>query len=169
MKKTWTGIFVIIAVLMLAACGSIDKEAGKAEAAAKKAFEKQPAAPNEKAESIEFHLPKDLAIKEKKPNNIMLNKEKHTYLLFYNPNEESSSEALYKVLKNNEEDIVLDKTYKADDRFGYYVVSEAEGGKYEITAGIGGVKGTTETTAKNLAADSKLLMEIVRSAVITSK
>ncbi|MFK4997397.1 hypothetical protein ACI2OX_07120 [Bacillus sp. N9] len=41
---------------------------------------------------------------------------------------------------------------------------DAGNNKYEVTAGVGGIKATTESTVKQLETDSGYLMEMVASA-----
>lgn len=167
MKQITAVILIMLTMILLAACGgSIDKEKSIAETNVKKAFQEKPKATNENVQSIQFHLPPEFTIKEELPNNIILQKGTHPYILFYNPNEEAGSKALYELIKEHEDEIVVNKTFSEEDRFGYLVIIKTANGQYEVTTGIGGIKGTTETTAKNVAADAELLMKIVASTVI---
>ena len=108
-------------------------------------------------------------IKEESPNNIILVKGTHPYILFYNPNEDSNSEALYETTKQSGENIIVDKTFTFEDQFGYLLIFEADDSYYEIAAGIGGIKATTKSTVENVAKDAEMMMSIVASTNIQDK
>ncbi|HEY4553642.1 MAG TPA: hypothetical protein VIG80_10635 [Bacillaceae bacterium] len=167
MKRIAASMVIVLLAMTIAACGSsIEKEKTKAETNAKEAFQATPQKSNEEYGAIQFYVPSGLTVKDKSPNNIIMEKGSHPYILFYNPNETANSEALYNLVKNNANEVVADQTFKADDRFGYLVIFEAGDGLYEITAGIGGVKATTESTVKTVAEDAELLMQIASSAEV---
>ena len=167
-KKAMTGSIIIFSMLFIAACGaSIETEQDKAVEQAEKAFNGEPEVANQEIQSIEFYLPADISIKDDKPNNIILDKRDHPYILFYNPNEKEDSQALYNLLLDTDQPLIVNQTFTKDQRFGYLVITEIEEEEtYEVTAGIGGTKATTESAVKNVSEDAKILMEIVRSRSI---
>ncbi|MBO0992409.1 hypothetical protein [Bacillus sp. SD088] len=165
-KKAMTCAMMLCSMLLIAACeASIDKEQRKAVEQAEKAFDKEPEEANQEIQSIAFYLPSGMSIKDDKPNNIILDKQDHPYILFYNPNEEEDSQALYNLLIDTDDSLIINQTFTKDDRFGYLVITEIEEEEtYEVTAGIGGTKATTESAVQNVSEDAKLLMDIVRSS-----
>ncbi|MBS4195068.1 hypothetical protein [Lederbergia citri] len=167
MKKIVASIMIMFSVLIIAACGkSIDEEKVKAETNVEKTFQAKSEEANEEVQSIKFNLPTGFTIKDESPNNIIMKKGDHTYILFYNPNEQSDSKALYDGVVENANKVIVNKTYLDKDRVGYIVINETDKELYEVSVGIGGVKATTESDLKTLAADAELLMKIVNSTSI---
>ncbi|MEK3890333.1 hypothetical protein [Bacillus sp. FSL K6-3431] len=166
MNKITVCLMIAITVLFIAACGkSFEKEKVKAEDHAEQAF-LNISPINETLDTIAFHLPTGLSIKNEEPNNIILEKGTHPYILFYNPNEDMKSEELYEMEKSNAENIVVDRTFNDDNRFGYLIIIEQGEDLYEVTVGIGGVKATTESKLNNIVTDTDVLMKMVSSAKI---
>ncbi|MBS4200043.1 hypothetical protein KHA93_10285 [Bacillus sp. FJAT-49732] len=164
MKKMVVSALIILSVFIIAACGkSIDKEKIKAEENVEKAFQEKPADTNEEIQSITFNLPAGFTIKDESPNNIILEKGDQTYILFYNPNEESNSKALYDGVVDHANKVIVNKTFSDKERFGYLVINEMDKNMYEVTVGIGGIKATSESDLKSLATDAEALMNIVNS------
>ena len=169
MKKYRLSLSVLFVVILLVACSSsIESEKVNAEEKTKVAFEKQSIQTNQSLQFIDFYLPSGIVVKEEMPNNIILDKGSHPYIVFYNPNEDSQSKVLYETAKKSAEHIVHEKTFTKDDQFGYLLINQAHEGLYEISVGIGGIKATTETKVNNLAEDAEMMMEIVSSAHIKS-
>ncbi|MBW8349305.1 hypothetical protein K0H71_07590 [Bacillus sp. IITD106] len=167
MKKIIVSAIIMFGVLIIAACGkSIDEEKVKAETNVEQAFQTKPAEANEEVQSIKFNLPTEFTIKDESPNNIILEKGDYTYILFYNPNEQANSKALYDGVMENANKVIVNKTFSDKDRVGYIVINETGKEMYEISVGIGGVKATTESDLKTLASDAELLMKIVNSTSI---
>ncbi|MBS4175982.1 hypothetical protein [Lederbergia citrea] len=167
MKKIVASFIIIFTAMIIAACGtSIDKEKINAEANAKKVFQEKSKGVNEEIQSIQFHLPSGVSIKDKSPNNIILEKGKQPYILFYNPIENKQSEELYEMSKTNSDKMVVDQIFKADNRFGYLLIKDAGDNIYEVTAGVGGVKATTNSTVGSIAKDAELLMTMAASTVV---
>ena len=169
MKKFAVSLFIGFAALMIAACGNIEEEKMKAETKVEEAFRNKLEDTNQTLGAVQFHLPSELMIKEESPNNIILVKGTHPYILFYNPNEDSNSEALYETTKQSGEKIIVDKTFTVEDQFGYFLIFEAGDNYYEIAAGIGGIKVTTKSTVENVAKDAEMMMSIVASTNIQDK
>lgn len=165
-KKLTLCLILAVTAIFIAACGlSFEKEKVKAEERVKEAFINIPES-NKNLESIQLNLPAELVIKEEKPNNIILEKGSHPYILFYNQHENMKSEELYKHAKSNVDQILVDRTFKENDRFGYLLIIDAGNNEYQITAGVGGVKASTKSKLNTLVKDSELLMEMASSAII---
>ncbi|CAM3915786.1 LptM family lipoprotein [Lederbergia lenta] len=166
MKKITLCLMMAFTAIFIAACGqSFEEEKVKAENRAEQAF-LNISPINETLDEVEFHLPTGLVVKNEEPNNVILEKGSHSYILFYNPFENMDSEALYKTEKSNEENILVDRTFKKDNRLGYLIIMDDGDGLYEITTGVGGVKVTTESELKDLSKDAELLMKIASSTKI---
>ncbi|MCR2821812.1 hypothetical protein [Lederbergia panacisoli] len=164
MKKIMASTVILLGVLIIAACGkTIEEEKVKAEENVEKAFQTKSENANEEIQSIKFNLPSGFTIKDESPNNIILEKGDHPYILFYNPNEDLKSNALYDGVVEHANKVITNKTFADEERFGYLVINEMDKDIYEVTAGIGGFKATSESDLKTLAADAELLMEIVNS------
>ncbi len=166
MKKVIAGTLVLFSIFFLAACGaSIEKEKVKAEDRAEKAFNADPEAANEEVQVLHFYLPTDMSVKSDKPNNIILEKKDHPYIFFYNQNEPNNSQALYDNMVNEEEGaFIVNKTFSDQNRFGYLMITGIDEETFEVTAGIGGMKVTTESKTKNVSDDAETMMKIVASA-----
>jgi len=159
-----TSVVILLGVLIIAACGkTIEEEKVKAEGNVEKAFEAKSENANEEIQSIKFNLPSGFSIKDESPNNIILEKGDHPYILFYNPNEDHKSKALYDGVVENANKVITNKTFSDEERFGYLVINEMDKEMYEVTVGIGGIKATSESDLKNLATDAELLMKVVKS------
>lgn len=166
MKKIIVCLVMALTAIFIAACGkSLEEEKVKAENSAEEAFLNIPSI-NKNLDEVKLHLPPGLIVKTEEPNNVIMEKNSHSYILFYNPFESMDSEALYKTEKGNKGNTLVDRTFKEDDRLGYLIVKDDEGGLYEITAGVGGVKVTTESELKGLAKNAELLMKIASSTKI---
>ncbi|MBS4208638.1 hypothetical protein [Bacillus sp. FJAT-50079] len=167
MKKIAVFLVMVVITILFTGCGgSLEQQKEKAIVRAEQAFTNK-LDKNETLQAIAFHRPSGLTVKEDKPNNIILEKGSHPYILFYNPIVPSSSEELYELEKNQEGQMIVDKTFSVEDRFGYLLIMDAGDNKYEVTAGVGGVKATTESTVKQLESDAGYLMEMVASAQLS--
>lgn len=167
MKRLGLRLFIFLIVMMVAACGhSIEDETEKAEIQTEEALRNKPEQINETVGPVQFHLPSGLSVEEESPNNIILVKGTHPYVLFYNPNENSESEALYENTKQNADRIIVDKTFPDSDKFGYLLIIKADDSFYEITTGIGGIKATTKSTVDQVASDAEMMINIVASTKV---
>lgn len=157
-------ILLITCSVIISGCGAnIQKEKGKAETSAEEAFNASPEKADSKAKDIRFHLPSGFEVTEKTPNNIVLKRNTQPFVLFYNPKESRDSQVIYKLAKESGHDFLTDKIYEDKNRFGYLLISEVDGELYEVSVGIGGVKLTTETSAKKLENDARDMMTLVSS------
>ncbi|MGD7024518.1 hypothetical protein ACQCVK_18185 [Rossellomorea vietnamensis] len=166
MSKSIIFKFSVIFLLMLTAgCSSATLEESQEEAveAVKETFESPIEEASEETENFHFNLPSGSTIKEKNANNVIIENGNHTYILFYNQNVSSDSEQLYELSVQDEASIVKQETFRDDDRFGYFLIREVEEDQFELTAGIGGTKMTTQSVKDDLVNDSEFMMEVVSS------
>ena len=167
MKIYMFGIIFLLSIVLMSACGvSLDKEKEKAVANAEKAYSESPKDANENYDSIRFHLPEQFSIKDQAPNNIIMEKKAHPYILFYNQNEGEDSDKVYEITNTATGEVIVDQTFEVKDRFGYLIIIEIEENQYEVTAGIGGIKVTTESDLKHIAENAETLMKIANSGII---
>ncbi|WP_456273708.1 hypothetical protein [Bacillus sp. AK031] len=166
MSKSIIGTFIVIlSVLMATGCSSATLEESQEEAvkAVTETFENPVGEAEEETENFQFHLPSGSSVKEKNANNVIIEDGNNTFILFYNQNVNRDSEQLYELAVEDETNILKQETFKADDRFGFFIIREVEEEQYELTAGIGGIKMTTLSVKDELVDDSEFLMEVVSS------
>lgn len=118
---------------------------------------------NKRLEHFSFFLPESLSILEYSANNVILQNDDQTYIVFYNKFEKPSSKLNYTSAKLSKALII--NSFKEKNKFGYIRVLPGENGKYELQAGIGGVKITTYTEKSSMDEDAKDMMKIARSIV----
>ncbi|WP_133120570.1 hypothetical protein [Heyndrickxia camelliae] len=126
------------------------------------ALSEQPKAAKKTAKNVYFYLPFGMKIKKESPNNIIMNRGRQNYLLFYNQKEAETSKEVYKISKLNKR-LLVDKTFSSNKRFGYLLISKVKKDLYEVIVGVGGIKMTTETSMKNIASDSEKMAKVVSS------
>jgi hypothetical protein len=160
-------LLLVVVIFLLSACNvnieeeqkaTNDKVADVLNGSAKKT--------NSKVNAISFYLPEGFAVKEKSPNNVILNNGSLQYILFYNPQEGPDSEIVYNSTISNSGKYQYKKNYKKDGEFGFLLIKDAEGKLQEITVGIGGVKMTAEVKAKNMKEEAGIMMQIVKSVTM---
>ncbi|WP_142305390.1 hypothetical protein [Neobacillus jeddahensis] len=118
---------------------------------------------NEKSGKVEFFLPKGYEVKEESPTNIILKGGSNTYILFINPQEEPSSDVVYKATIDQYKNLDINKTYKQDHKFGFLTIKQLDNDKNEMTIGVGGAKITTQVKTSKLVEESKVMMQMVNS------
>ncbi|MBM7572830.1 hypothetical protein [Aquibacillus albus] len=160
-------LYVVLSIIVLVASGCTLKAEEKVledvEIAAEKIFKQEKSiSPNKELKSISVYLPVDFTVTEESTSNVILEKGDQTFILFYNPLEDSKSELNYEAA-SAADNIVLLESLEDDDRFGYISVLELKDDRYELQLGIGGVKITTRTSMGNLENDAENMMEIVSS------
>jgi ABC-type Fe3+-hydroxamate transport system substrate-binding protein len=165
MKYLRVSILFLLVLSLLSACSgaSFKEESKKTEKAVEAALNEKIKSPNKKVQSIQFYLPFGYEIKKETPNNIILKNGSKTYILFYNPQETSESEIVYKASVEQHEKLEINKNFKKDKKFAYLLIDKLEEKKNEVTVGIGGRKMTTEAKTSNMENEAKIMMEIVNS------
>ncbi|MBY6274557.1 MAG: hypothetical protein C6P37_02940 [Caldibacillus debilis] len=163
-RKLMIGLVLLCLLLLLPACStSLRKEKEAAAEGVEEAFRQEAKEANHQTEDISFYLPAGMVVKSDDKYNHLIQKGSKMFILFINPNEDSKSKVLYQTAKEGSKDYLLDKTFRADGRFGYLLIQKLKDDLYEVVVGIGGIKMTTATELSGLSKDAKSMMEIVRS------
>lgn len=154
-----------LAVILCAGCASLDEQAVKGLEKADKAFSGDAEDPNKEVNDIKLFLPSGYSVEENSDEtNILLSKGKDSYILFINPNEQSTSKLYYDLMMSNDKiNIIKEETFEQEDRFGYAAILENSEDSYELVSSIGGIKLTTISKEKNVANNLEQMMTIVRS------
>lgn len=157
-------LLVFSVVFSLVGCGvSLNEEVSQAKKQVEAAFNAQPLTPNMKSEHFSYHLPKGFEVKEDVKSNVIINQGRQTYILFVNPEENTSSKMLYDTLGPDTKKFILKSAFKGTNRFGYVAVKKINDELFVTSVGIGGVKMTTETKASEIARSAEEMMQIVTS------
>ncbi|WP_174729401.1 hypothetical protein [Mesobacillus harenae] len=168
-KRLVTALVSIAAALMLGACSeSVQDQKESVNLAVKEAFNSKPEVVNTSSKDIDFHLPAGLKVDNESPNNILLKNGSKTYILFYNQHEGLESEVVYNSTLNQNPEPDMNETYTKDEKFGYMLLDSTEDELYELIVGIGGIKVTTETKAKDFEEDAVVMMELANSVKFKS-
>lgn len=164
MKKRFTGLLFLL-LLFLFGCTINDEEIQTATIdQTKAAFEAKPPAANDKSGSISYYLPEGYKAEAGKTNNVIFNKGDQQYILFVNENEKETSSFFYDTLLEQYKDPLVNETFEDKGRFGYILVDKLKADdEYEVSAGIGGVKMTTQTKSREVADAAEQMMKIVSS------
>ncbi|MGG0669828.1 hypothetical protein [Sporosarcina koreensis] len=166
MFRFWKFLFLaFLSITLLAACGkSFDERAAEAIAEAKDAFQLNDQQVNDEVDGVSLYKPAGFTIEEKSDSqNIVMKKGNDTFLLFINPNEKKDSRLFYDLLKNTEDKDRVEETFTDDGYFGFASVVKKGEEQVELIASVGGIKMTTITKNKNIEANMRMMMEIVRS------
>jgi hypothetical protein len=157
-------IFIIL-LFLLTACGkSPFKEESKATIKiVKTTFNEKVKKTNKKSGDIQFYLPAGYEIKDESPNNIILNNGAKTYILFSNPQEDSSSDVMYKATVDQYKKLDTNEKFTSTNKLGFLTIKHLEDDLNELTVGVGETKITTQVKTNNLQIDSKVMMEIANS------
>ncbi|NQD66341.1 hypothetical protein HP456_10465 [Bacillus haikouensis] len=163
--KTYISIVFFFLVLILAGCNTtIDQEKEQTAQTVEDTFKHTEKSAKEKAGNVNFYLPFGAKIEKESSNNIIISEGSDTFILFTNPEEDQSSELLYKMAVSDGKNIVHKDTFKDDNRFGYYVIKKLpDSEKYELIVGVGGTKLTTQSHMEDLSDNAEMMMEIASS------
>ncbi|RHW40784.1 hypothetical protein D1B31_11390 [Neobacillus notoginsengisoli] len=158
-------VTLLMAVFLLGGCSnaSYEDKSKQAVEAAKAAFEEKSQNTNKNTGEIGFYLPFGFEIKEGKPNNIILKNGSKTYILFYNQNESKESKVVYEASVAQYEELETDEQFQGKGKLGFILIERLEDDMNILTAGVGGVKITTETKTSSLDEEAKTLMQIANS------
>lgn len=167
-KRKFLILLVIFSYIfaMTGCSASIEEEISQAKKQVETAFKSKPIEPNEKAKLFSFYLPGEFELEQELNNNVILKQGRQTFILFVNPKENLNSQLMYETLVKNSSKNMLKSTFIDKERFGYVSVKSVGESLYEISVGIGGIKMTTETKAKNVAKNAEEMMKIVTSVQI---
>lgn len=126
-------------------------------------FDEKGKKPNKKSGNIRVYLPFGFEIQDETANNIILKNGSKTYILFVNPQEESSSEVVYQATVDQYKNLDTNEKFTKGDKFGFLTIKQLEDDMNELTVGIGGTKITTQTKTTSLNEEAKAMMQIVNS------
>jgi len=166
MTRNWMRVFFAsLAVILLVGCSSTEEEVEDGIENAKLVFQSDAVKPNEKINDMKLFIPSGFSIEdEPDETNIILSKGKDSYILFLNPNELQSSRLYYDLMiADTNLNIVEEKTFEQNGRFGFVAILENSEEKFELITSIGGIKLTTISKEQNIAGNLDKMMTIVRS------
>lgn len=167
MFRAWKFIFLsTLSILLLTGCtASMEEKADNGVAAAKEVFFAEAKERTDEIEGIKLYKPAGFTVNDKSDaQNIVLNRNKETFILFINPNEADSSELFYELLiADTSKEIIAEESFTTDGVFGFAAVVKSEQEQVELIASVGGVKMTTMGKKKKVTDDLTQMMEIVRS------
>ncbi len=170
MNRIWIHALLLIgAILVLAGCGlTVDDQVASGISKAQTVFSSEPVAPNKSIGSIELYLPKGYGMEKGIDKfNYTLIDGKDSYILFVNPNETMDSQLHYTILKEDpNSEILKEKTYEADDIFGFSAIVSQPEEKYQLVVNVGGVKLTTISEGKKIDEKLQQMMKIVKSVKV---
>ena len=170
MNRKWIQVVMLSAMLLvLTACGqTVEEQVLTGIDNAEMVFNSDQTKSNKSIGHIELYLPKGYGIEKGiDESNYTIVNGKDAYILFVNPNETEDSQLHYDILKEDpNSEILQDKTFKADDVFGFAAVVKRSEEKYEIVVSVGGVKMSTISGDKKLDAKIQEMMEMVRSVKV---
>lgn len=166
MARKWMRFLIVsLAVILLAGCSSLEEQSLDGLENAKVVFQDDAEKPNEKVNDMNIFIPSGFSIEEESDKtNIILSKGNDSYILFINPNELQSSQLYYDLMTSDSNLEVLDeKTFEQNGRFGFAAIIENSKEKYELITSIGGIKLTTISEQQDIANNLEDMMLIVRS------
>ncbi len=152
---------LLLLVGLLSGCASVEDVSKETVTSVETVFNAKPEKTNSENGEISFYLPSSMKIEKKDENNIILQKGNQTFILFVNPNEEQTSDVMYKAI--DEKEFAVDQSYTDKERFGYVKAFEIEDKQYLVSVGIGGIKMTTEVKLGEMSESASEMMKIVSS------
>ncbi|MFJ8066117.1 hypothetical protein ACIQYS_15940 [Psychrobacillus sp. NPDC096426] len=166
MTRNWMRVFFAsLAVILLVGCSTMEENVEDGIEKAKLVFQGDAEKPNEEINNMKLFIPSGFSIEEEPDEtNIILSKGKDSYILFLNPNELPGSRLYYDLMMADTNlNIVEEKTFEQNGRFGFVAILENSAEKYELITSIGGIKLTTISKQQNIAGNLDKMMTIVRS------
>ncbi|ENH95795.1 hypothetical protein J416_14208 [Gracilibacillus halophilus YIM-C55.5] len=133
--------------------------------AVEQAFNQEAKTPNQDLNQLSLFLPNTFEVFEQESNNVILESNGQTYILFHNSLENESSQLNYEAV-NEKNDHLLLESFENQGRFGYIYISEADTkSEFQLQIGVGGIKITTITEKSDAATDAKDMMLIANSLI----
>lgn len=166
MTRKWMRLLIAsLAVILLAGCSSLEEQTVNGLENAKVVFQGDAEKPNEKVNDMDIFIPSGFSIEEESDEtNIILSKGNDSFILFINPNELPSSQLYYDLMTSDSNlEVVEEKTFEQNGRFGFAAIIENSEEKYELITSIGGIKLTTISEQQDIANNLEDMMLIVRS------
>jgi len=156
-------------IISLVGCsGTVEEQTSEGFQTAKEVFQGESVKSNERFKNVELYIPGGFSIQEESDeNNIILNDNQESYVLFINPNEQADSQLFYDLLIAEKKEVLLaEETFQHENRFGFVAILPSKEDHYEIIASNGGYKLTTISDENDVSKNIKRMMEIVRSVNI---
>jgi hypothetical protein len=161
----------VISAFILSACSHASfKEESKATIkTVKETLKEKTKKSNKNSEKLRFYLPFGFEIKDQSPNNIILKDGSKTYILFNNPQENASSDVVYKASVSQYKKPEINETFKGENSLGYLIIEKLKDDMNEMTIGIGGTKITTQTKTSRLKDEAQEMMQIAKSLKVAKE
>ncbi|MFK9091145.1 hypothetical protein [Bacillus salipaludis] len=162
----------MLSILILSACNNASfKEENKATIkTVKTTFYEKAKKANKKSGEIQFYLPAGYEIKDESANNIILKNDSDTYILFINPQEDTSSDVVYHATVEQYKELDTNETFTKDNKFGFLTIKQLDENKTnELIIGVGGAKITAQIKTSDMNEDSKAMIQIANSVKYTKK
>lgn len=171
MKRKWLhGLAITALAFSLAGCGkSVQEQIEVGVASAETIFQEGAEVPNTTIGSIEVFVPKSYTVEQgANEMNYILTKDKDSYILFVNTNEQEDSKLHYdNLMADQTKNVVKSQEMESDEEFGFSAVVQYEDDKhYELIVSIGGIKMTTISEDRKIEDKLNTMMQIVRSVNI---
>ncbi|WP_042474537.1 hypothetical protein [Bacillus ndiopicus] len=171
MNRKWLhGLAITGLAFMLTGCGkSVQEQIEVGVASAETIFQESAEVPNTTIGSIELFVPKSYTVEQGANDmNYILTKDKDSYILFVNTNEQEDSKLHYDNLMADEaKKVVKSQEIETEDEFGFSAVVEHDDDHYELIVSSGGIKMTTLSEDRKIEEKLHTMMQIVRSVKIT--
>lgn len=170
--RIFKAIFIfMLSILLVSACGnsSFKGESKATIKTVKAALNEKAKKPNKKSEDIHFYIPFGYEVKDGAQNNVILKNGSKTYILFHNPQEDASSDVVYKASVGQYKKLDTNEKFTKKNKLGFLIIKQLEDNTNEVTVGVGGTKITTQTQTSSMKNEAKTMMEIVNSVTYNKK
>ena len=161
-------IILTLSIIVLSACGqaSFEEVSKETSMSVKEALNEKAKDANKESEGINFYLPFGYEVEDASPNNIILKNGSKTYILFNNPQENDTSDVVYKATAAQYEELDVKEQIKLDDKFGFLIIKHLDEDMNEMTIGVGGTKITTLVKTSSMNNEAKAMSQIVTSVKV---
>ncbi|KYG91458.1 hypothetical protein MHH70_18105 [Metasolibacillus sp. FSL H7-0170] len=171
MNRKWLhGLAITTLAFTLTGCGkSVQEQIEVGVASAETIFQESAEAPNTTIGSIELFVPKSYTVEQgANEMNYILTKDKDSYILFVNTNEQEDSKLHYdNLIADETKNIVKSQEIETTNEFGFSAVVQLDDKQYELIVSSGGIKMTTLSEDRKIEEKLHTMMQIVRSVQIT--
>ncbi|MEC1177540.1 hypothetical protein P9B03_03505 [Metasolibacillus meyeri] len=171
MKRKWLhGLAITTLAFTLAGCGkSVQEQIEVGVASAETIFQEGAEVPNMTNGSIELFVPKSYTVEQgANEMNYILTRDKDSYILFVNTNEQEDSKLHYdNLMADATKNVVKSQEMETEGAFGFSAVVQQSDKHYELIVSIGGIKMTTISEDRKIEEKLNTMMQIVRSVKIT--
>ncbi|WP_096152912.1 MULTISPECIES: hypothetical protein [Bacillus] len=166
-KILYLSLFSLI-IISLAGCSITEQEAVDASIQiVESSLAEETKEANTETENISYYLPSAFTIESEVNNNIVIENNDQTYILFVNPLESVSSVVVYETTLGFYEDPIVNKQLNNEEHFIFFIVDNGPSEQtYEVIVGIGGMKMTTITSAANMKQSVQDMIDIINSVNI---